>query len=258
MIHRHALAAALCLTIGACDGGGDSPDAASGAAPDDAPDAAPVDAPVDAPVEETPAEPSLIVDDGPRPGEVGVVTVPPDAADDVVPVDVEPGTRLLVDADLCPTVGETLGLTVTAVEPSAEDGTPPATRDVTTDVQLTARFGEALELISRGDESIVLRMNEQDIAELVLDLAGESSRTVRIGGFGADAPADALMRKPVEGGCLYALRLGSTFCGTARSSGEGVGSFGTGDTVVALDGCDYEAPDGLPLIELAPSGERGE
>ena len=61
------------------------------------------------------------------------------------------------------------------------------------------------------------------------------------------------MTKPVAGGCLYALRLPDEgFCGTALVRG-GSASLGTGDTVVAVDGCTYDAPDGLAVIELPPT-----
>ena len=101
-------------------------------------------------------------------------------------------------------------------------------------------------------------MNTRDIVALRAELADaadpSAGRTAYAAGFAADAPASVLMTKPVAGGCLYALRLAEEgFCGNVLVRGDG-DSLGFGDNAVAIEeGCAYEAPDGLTVIELPPT-----
>lgn len=269
---RRVVMPLVCLAVASCDGSGDSgadPGAgvgASGAALDGpSPTVADQTVPAAPPDEVVPdTAPGLVTDTDPDVGEVGV-PVAPDASS-ALPSgpapDVPPGAILRVDAtSLCPTVGETFELAVGVLPPGSGDAVEPI--DVTASVTLSQSLGEGLELLSRGDGAIALRMNARDIVALRADFADEApadqgaaatdlstGRTVYVGGFAADAPSAALMRKPVPRGCLYALRLPEQgFCGTAISRG-GRASLGSGDLVVAIDGCDHDAPAGLPVIEL--------
>jgi len=264
MLKRFAPSLVVCLVLSACDGGdGDadptpadsgplagSPGDASG--PEDGDDAA---AGVDsAAASGSDDAPLLTIDTDPGLGEVGVpidIETSPSVGGDAAVA----GTGLSVNTGLlCPSVGESVELSVTAAAPASTDGAERERRDVSADVRLSARYGDALEVLSQGDEAIALRMTRRDIVALDMVLEGESSVTVQMAGFDADAPPDVLMRKPVPGGCLYALRLREpAICGTALVR-NGTGSLGTGDQVVTIDGCRFEAPDDLPVIELEPAG----
>ena len=239
LLVRPVSALLVSLAVVACDGGGTS--------------TTPAIPPGDLEV------PGLVTDDDPGTGEVGVPTAtgsevaPPDDAPEV-PV----GAALrIATAGRCTTVGETFELAVDLESPPGPDGRVPSPIDVSASVTLTQSLGEGLELLARGDDAISLRMNTRDIVALRADIADaaepSAGRTVYVAGFAADAPASALMTKPVPGGCLYALRLPEeSFCGTALVR-DGSASLGSGDTFVAIEGCTYELPEGLPVIEL-PAG----
>lgn len=256
-IARPAVVPLLCLTLAACGGGGSDP-------------VAPAD---DAPPPGEGDTPELVTDTDPGVGEIGVPAVPDASIEPPADApEVIPGATLRIDTTrLCPTVGEAFELAVELLPPPDDAGAgdvPPT--DVSASVSLTQSLGEGLELLSQGDGAISLRMTRRDIVALRADLddavAGEAlegsasasdlatGRTVYVAGFAPDAPASVLMRKPVAGGCLYALRLPDRgFCGTALTRGGGRASLGSGDIVLAVSGCTVEGAEDLPLIDLPPT-----
>ena len=197
-------------------------------------------------------------DERPGDGGTGVGTIPVEP--DAVPTTgaaVTPGTTLRADTRLlCPTVGESFELSFEAVAPEAADGSAAEPVDASASVRLTQSFGDSLELLSQGDGAISLRMIAEDVVALRAGL-GEASVTLYVGGFAPERSGAVLLKKPVAGGCLYALRLPAAgFCGTALSRG-GYAVLGSGGTGVSIAACEHEAPPELPLIELPPEPELG-
>lgn len=193
-------------------------------------------------------------DETPDPGEVGEVgeLSPPS---EEVPGDLVDQERIGLTIDSaarCAVVGESFDMAV-ARNLSDEElaaGELDGPQDVSAYVTLTQSLGDSLELLSRGDGAIQLQHRQQDIVGLTADL-GTGSVTAYLAGFAADTPTTVILKKPVPGGCLYALRL-PDYCATGFAK-AGNFSIGVGDQGISALGCELSNPANHPVIELVTS-----
>ncbi len=145
----------------------------------------------------------------------------------------------------CPAVGESFSVKV--ARKLASDMTQ--TSDVTRFITITQSNGTSLELISRTDEQISLKMNKQDIVVLTSDVNG-ASVSAYLAAYDAESSTRLLMRKPVPGGCMYAMRL-ENYCATGQSK-SGVLRLSFEEEGITALGCSVENPDNLPIVDLTP------
>jgi len=121
-------------------------------------------------------------------------------------------------------------------------------QDVSAYVTLTQSLGDSLELLSSGDGVIQLQHRQQDIVGLTAEL-GTGSVTAYLAGFAADTPTSVVLKKPVVGGCLYALRL-PDYCATGFAKAGNL-TIGVGDQAISAQGCELENPANHLVVELA-------
>ena len=148
----------------------------------------------------------------------------------------------------CIVVDEPFSLTVNErVTPA--DGSAAEVSNVSAYVDLFQSDSSSVELLSRTDEMLNLVMRKQDIASVTTTLESVSV-TAYIGAFNVDAPATAVLRKPVPGGCFYALRLDTDrFCGATVAKSSNV-SISLGDEGISMTGCELNNPLGYTVIEI--------
>ncbi len=186
-------------------------------------------------------------------GEVGELSEPTESVpDDLAGID-EVGLVIGVSSR-CSTVGESFDVQITRALTADEEAAGILTepQDVSAYVTLTQSLGNSLELLSRSDGAAQFRHQQQDVVGLTAAL-GNDSVTVYLAGIDADAPASVILRKPVPGGCMYAVRL-PDFCGASIAKG-GTLTFSHNDGEISADGCELSNPANHPIIELpAPEG----
>ncbi|MGQ7845327.1 hypothetical protein ACUNV4_12670 [Granulosicoccus sp. 3-233] len=197
-------------------------------------------------------EQGLGQDEIPDAGEIGEVGELSGPTRDV-PADLVDQERigLTIDSSArCSLVGQSFDMAVTrslTVEEQAA-GDLDSPQDVSAYVTLTQSLGNSLELLSRGDGAIQLQHRQQDVVGLTAEL-GTGSVTAYLAGFAPDAPTSVVLRKPVPGGCLYALRL-PDYCATGIAK-AGNFTIGVGDQAISAQGCELSNPAAHPVIELA-------
>lgn len=228
-----------CLALSACGGSGS----------DSMPE--PTDNPsLDADGEET-GEDGLDQNETPDSGvvgEVGELSEPTQQVPDEL-ADLDRVGLIIDSTARCSTAGQSFDMTVTRSLTDEEQaaGLLTGPQDVSAYVTLTQSLGTSLELISRGDGAIQLQLRQQDVVGLTAEL-GTGSVTAYLAGFDGDGPASVVLRKPVPGGCLYALKLpGSCATGLAKS---GTFTIGVGDQAISAIGCELQNPANHPVIEL--------
>ena len=186
-------------------------------------------------------------------GEIGIVGDNANPAQQV-PSEVADADRvaLIIDAQSrCSIAGTpfdmriTRGLSDAELEAAGLTDNPSAAGFVT----LTQSFGDSLQLLSRTDESVQFQSSQQDLVGLTASV-DNGSVTAFLASFASDTPQSVVLQKPVEGGCLYALRL-PNFCATGIARNFNL-TFGQGDQSISAVGSELENPSNLPVIELAP------
>ncbi len=184
-------------------------------------------------------------------GEVGELSPPTEE----VPVDLVDQERIGLTIDSaarCSVVGQSFDMAVARnlSEEELAAGELDGPQDVSAYVTLTQSLGNSLELLSRGDGAIQLQHRQQDMVGLTAEL-GTASVTAYLAGFAANAPATVVLKKPVPGGCLYALRLPG-YCATGFAKAGNL-SIGVGDQGISAVGCELSNPANHPVIELLTS-----
>ncbi len=186
-------------------------------------------------------------------GEVGdlsepTVSVPDDLAGlDQVALTIGASAR-------CSTVGESFDVQITRALTAAEEAAGVLTepQDVSAYVTLTQSLGDSLVLLSRSDGAAQFLHQQQDVVGLTAEL-DNGSVTAYLAGIAADAPESVILRKPVPGGCMYALRL-PDYCATGIAK-VGTLTFSHNDVGISAVGCELSNPANHPVIELfAPEG----
>ena len=186
-------------------------------------------------------------------GEVGGLSEPTvSVPDDLAAID---RVALTIDASArCSTVGESFDVQITRALTAAEEAAGVLTepQDVSAYVTLTQSLGNSLELLSRSDGAAQFRHRQQDVVGLTAEL-DNGSVTAYLSGFAGDAPESVILRKPVPGGCMYALRL-PDYCATGIAKGGRL-TFSHNDEGISAAGCELSNPANHPVIELsAPAG----
>ncbi|ASJ76082.1 hypothetical protein [Granulosicoccus antarcticus] len=181
-------------------------------------------------------------------GQVGDPSVPSVSVPDEL-TDIDRVALSIGDSARCSAVGESFDVNITRglTEEELAAGVLSEPQDVSAYVTLTQDFGDSLELLSRGDGAVQFRHQEQNMVSLTAELEN-GSVTTYLAGISADAPASVVLRKPVVGGCLYALRL-PDYCATGLAKGGTLSFNRDGDGISAV-GCELSNPNGYPVIEL--------
>ena len=182
-------------------------------------------------------------------GEAGELTGPSEQVPDDLADQDEVG--LIIDAAArCSIVGQSFDMSVarTLTQEEEEAAVLDGPQDVSAYVTLTQSLGDSLELLSSGDGVIQLQHRQQDIVGLTAEL-GTGSVTAYLAGFAADTPTSVVLKKPVVGGCLYALRL-PDYCATGFAKAGNL-TIGVGDQAISAQGCELENPANHLVVELA-------
>lgn len=234
---------ASCLALAGCGGGSDSTPA-------------PTDNQSPGTEDEDSGDDGLGQDETPDPGvvgEVGELSGPTEdvPADLVAELAADDQIGLIIDSTArCAIVGQSFDMAITRSLSVEEEnaGVLEGPQDVSAYVTLTQSLGDSLELLSRGDGAIQFRHRQQDMVGLTAEL-GTGSVTAYLAGFASDAPASVVLKKPVIGGCLYALRLPG-YCATGFAK-SGTLSIGIGDQAISAQGCELDNPANHLVVELA-------
>lgn len=230
-----------CLALSACGGSSSTP------VPDNGDNQAPGEDGGDT------GQDGLDQDETPDGGEVGEVGELSGPTEDV-PADLADLERigLTIDASArCAIVGQSFDMAVsrTLTDEEQEAGILDEPQDVSAYVYLTQSLGNSLEVLSRGDAAIQLQHRQQDVVSLTAEL-GTGSVTAYLAGFATDTPTSVVLKKPVPGGCLYALRL-PDYCATGIAK-SGTFAIGVGEQGISAQGCELSNPANYPVIELPP------
>lgn len=158
-----------------------------------------------------------------------------------------PALGLFIDSvDRCSPIFEPLQLVISqqlAQDENIEVQRPNVSNLLTIDTVA----GSALNLVSRTDESINFEISRQDIATVTASI-DDSTVTLFLAGYERENPDSFIMRKPANGGCMYAFKS-EDFCTTGFSTTGPFSSSRNGASISAL-GCELTNPNDLPVIEL--------
>ncbi len=178
---------------------------------------------------------------------VNVPGTPDDGQGGAEAVPSVPALGLFIDSvDRCSPIFEPLELVISQQLAQDEDieGQRPNVSNLLT---IDTVAGSALNLVSRTDEGINFEISRQDIATVTASI-DDSTVTLFLAGYERENPDSFIMRKPANGGCMYAFKS-EDFCTTGFSTTGLFSSSRNGASISAL-GCELTNPNDLPVIEL--------
>lgn len=172
---------------------------------------------------------------------------PGDGQGDADPSSQTPALGLVIDSlDRCTPIFEPIQLVLSQQLAQGENagGERP---NVSNLVTIEPENGGSLNLVSRTDEGINFEISRQDIVSVTASLE-DSMVTLFLAGYDRANPDSFILRKPANGGCMYAFKS-EDFCATGFST-TGIFSTNRNGASISALGCELTNPNGLPVIEL--------
>ncbi len=172
---------------------------------------------------------------------------PGDGQGDADPSSQTPALGLVIDSlDRCTPIFEPIQLVLSQQLAQGENagGERP---NVSNLVTIEPENGGSLNLVSRTDEGINFEISRQDIVSVTASIE-DSTVTLFLAGYDRANPDSFILRKPANGGCMYAFKS-EDFCATGFST-TGIFSTNRNGASISALGCELTNPNGLPVIEL--------